>query len=144
MTGQQTHTAIARQSYTLASRTSQRTDQSLPKSMPAPTQDKIQNIFSSPSKKIKTPDTQTNPTKTVKLNNDNGLQARTTEHQLPTAVLQKRVQCLNEALVFVSSLVLADSFVLGNPLLRQAAKRYCRNKTKNINQIDDRNIPKHI
>jgi hypothetical protein len=107
--------------------------------MPAPTQEKyevftntidnkndvskIQNIFSSPSKKIKTPDTQTNPTKTVKLNNDNGLQTRTTEHQLPTAVLQKRVQCLNEALVFVSSLVLADSFVLRNPPLSQAPKR---------------------
>jgi hypothetical protein len=58
--------------------------------MPAPTQDKIQNIFSCPSKKIKTPDTQTYPTKTVKPNKDNGLQARTTEHQLPTAVLQKR------------------------------------------------------
>src|SRR5690606_4895516 len=85
MTGQQTHTANAQQSYTLASRTSQRTDQSLPKSMPAPTQEKIQNIFSSPLKKIKTPDT----TKTVKLNKDNGLQTRTTEHQLPTAVLQK-------------------------------------------------------
>ena len=36
MTGQQRHTANAQQSYTLASRTSQRTDQSLPKSMPAP------------------------------------------------------------------------------------------------------------
>jgi hypothetical protein len=44
--------------------------------MPAPTQDKIQNIFSCPSKKIKTPDTQTNPTKTDKPNNDNGLQGR--------------------------------------------------------------------
>jgi len=65
MTGQQRHTANAQQSYTLASRTSQHTDQSLPKSMPAPTQDKIQNIFSCPSKKIKTPDTQTNPTKTM-------------------------------------------------------------------------------
>lgn len=55
MTGQQTHTANAQQSYTLASRTSQRTDQSLPKSMPAPTQEKIQNIFSCPSKKLKHP-----------------------------------------------------------------------------------------
>jgi len=74
------------QPCTFASRTSQRTDQSLQKSMSAPTQGKFQNIFSSPSKKIKTPDTQTNTTKTVKLNKDNGLQARTTEHQLPTAV----------------------------------------------------------
>jgi hypothetical protein len=100
MTGQQKHIANAQQSYTLASRTSQHADQSLPKSMPAPTQDKyevftntfenkndvskIQNIFSCPSKKIKTPDTQTNTTKTVKPNKDNGLQTRTTEHQLPT------------------------------------------------------------
>ena len=37
MTVQQTHTANAQHSYTLASHTSQRTDQSLPKSMPAPT-----------------------------------------------------------------------------------------------------------
>jgi len=36
---------------------------------------------------------------------------------------KKRVQCLNEALYFVSSSLLADSFVLRNPLLRQAPKR---------------------
>ena len=36
---------------------------------------------------------------------------------------KKRIQYLNEALSFVSSLVLADSFVLRNPLLRQAPKR---------------------
>jgi hypothetical protein len=78
MTGQQTYTSNAQQSYTLASRSSQRTNQSLPKSMPAPTQEKIQNIFSCPSKKIKTPDTQADTTKTVKLNADNGLQRWTT------------------------------------------------------------------
>jgi hypothetical protein len=33
------------------------------------------------------------------------------------------VQWLNEALCFVSSLVLVDSFVLRNPPLRQAQKR---------------------
>ncbi len=37
---------------------------------------------------------------------------------------KKRVQCLIEALCFVSSSVLADSLVLRNPLLRQAPKRY--------------------
>jgi len=37
---------------------------------------------------------------------------------------KKRVQCLNEALYFVSSSVLADSLVLRNPLLRQAPNRY--------------------
>jgi hypothetical protein len=36
---------------------------------------------------------------------------------------KKRVQCLNEALCFVSSSVLAESLVLRNPLLRQAPKR---------------------
>jgi hypothetical protein len=37
---------------------------------------------------------------------------------------KKRVQCLIEALCFVSSSVLADSLVLLNPLLRQAPNRY--------------------
>ncbi len=110
MTGQQTHTANAQQSYNysrvfiflmvfvnashLTSRTSQRTDQSLPKSMSAPTQEKIQNIFSCPSKKIKTTDTQTNTTKTVKLNTDNGLQGRTTETPAANSGFAKvAVQC---------------------------------------------------
>jgi len=44
---------------------------------------------------------------------------------------KKRVQWLNEALCFVSSFLVADSFVLRNPLLRQAPKRYaqCFNDT---------------
>jgi hypothetical protein len=95
--------------------------------MPAPTQDKIQNIFSCPSKIIKTPDTQTNTTKTVKLNNYNGLQGRTPEHQLPTAVLRNggfsgKLKCSfsNQYLWWV------DSEVLRNPPLRKAAKRYRR------------------
>ncbi|RDB02442.1 hypothetical protein DVG78_28775 [Runella aurantiaca] len=37
---------------------------------------------------------------------------------------KKRVQCLNEALCFVSSSVLKESFVLRIPLLRQAPKRW--------------------
>jgi len=37
---------------------------------------------------------------------------------------KKRVLSLNETLCFVSSLVLAESLVLRNPLLRQAPKRY--------------------
>jgi len=43
---------------------------------------------------------------------------------------KKRVQCLNEALCFVSSSVLADSFVLRNPLLRQAPGRWTANLLK--------------
>jgi hypothetical protein len=66
MTGQH-HIANAQQSYTLASPASQRTDQNLPRSMPAPMQEKyevftntfdnkndvskIQNIFFLPFKK---------------------------------------------------------------------------------------------
>ena len=46
-------------------------------------------------------------------------EARTANRRLA----KKRVQCLNEALCFVSSSVLADSLVLRNPLLRQAPKR---------------------
>ncbi len=37
---------------------------------------------------------------------------------------KKQIQCLNEALCLVSRAVLADSFVLRNPLLGQALKRY--------------------
>jgi hypothetical protein len=33
-------------------------------------------------------------------------------------------KCLNEHLFFVSSVLLADSLVLRNPLLRQAPKRW--------------------
>lgn len=36
---------------------------------------------------------------------------------------KKRVQCLNEALCFVSNLVRADSLLLRNPPLRHASKR---------------------
>ncbi len=46
-------------------------------------------------------------------------EARTANKRLA----KKRVQCLNEALFFVLSSVLANSFVLLNPILRQAPKR---------------------
>ena len=45
---------------------------------------------------------------------------------------KKRVKYLNEILCFVSSLVLADSLVLRNPLLRQAPKRYMALLDKNL------------
>ena len=48
------HTGVS----TFASRTSPSTDQSLQKSFHLSTPKEIQNIFSCPSKKIKTPDTQ--------------------------------------------------------------------------------------
>lgn len=125
MTGRLTHTANAQQSYTLASRTSQRTDQSLPKSMPAPTQDKIQNIFSCPSKKIKTPDTQADTTKTVKLNADNGLQRWTTRTTGYNKVLPKwRQKCFYETIVQGSTFVLLLNFSANNPPLRQYPTRW--------------------
>lgn len=65
--------------HTLPSRTSRHTSQNLAKSVLLPTQEEIQFFFSLPSEKIKTPDTQTNLTKTVKLNKDNGLQTRWTK-----------------------------------------------------------------
>ena len=54
---------------------------------------------------------------------------------------KKRVQCLNEVLCFVSSSVLADSFRLRNPLLRQAPKRYlqCYEKTAQNTEYENFN-----
>ena len=116
------------QPCTFASRTSQRTDQCLQKSMSAPTQEKTQNIFSHPSKKIKTPDTQTNPTKTVKLNKDNGLQTRWTRTPAGNSVLpQLAVTCKIEAECYYQTCVLGDSEVLRNRQLRQHANRYLQN-----------------
>ncbi len=69
--------------------TSPPTRQSFVKELAKPTQRKIElKKFSCPSENKKYANAQTNTTqkKTVKLNVDNGLQTRKTEHQLPTAV----------------------------------------------------------
>ena len=50
---------------------------------------------------------------------------------------KKRVHCLNEALCFVSSSVLADSLVLRTPLLHQALKCY---KKLKINCMQKENL----
>ncbi len=64
---------------------------------------------------------------TLKLNNDNGLQTLTTEHQLPTAVLQKwRFSASNDSFVAGSSSVLRMKFSGVNRHLRKAAKRYAQ------------------
>jgi hypothetical protein len=113
------------QSHTFASPTNQRSSQSLQKSVSASTQNKIQNIFSCPSKKIKTPDTQTNPTKTVERSVDNDLQTRTTERQLPTAVLRNGgCSASYDSFVVGSSAVLRLNLCAKNPPLRKAANRY--------------------
>ena len=107
------------------SRTSQRYNQSFVKELAKPTQGEFQNIFSSPSKKIKTPDTQTDTTKTLKRNVDNGLQGR--PRRTPagnSGFAKKRVQWLIEHSTSHQLLWYVDSFVLRNPLLRKAANRY--------------------
>jgi hypothetical protein len=129
------------QSHTYRIRTMPPADQKCGKSVPVPSQtemrsirehlekskttsEQFQNIFSHPSKKIKTPDTQTNPTKTVKLNSDNGLQTRTTERQLVTAVLQKwRWSASYDSEVVNQNLVLRLKFSGENRHLRKAANR---------------------
>jgi len=61
---------------------------------------------------------------TRQLNNDNGLQAQWTRTPAGNSTYKKlAVQWLNEALCFVSSFVVAESLVLRNRHLRQAASR---------------------
>lgn len=111
--------------HTLPSRTIRHTSQNLAKSVLFQTQEEIQFFFSLPSEKIKTPDTQTNPTKTVKLNNDNGLQTRWTRTPAGNSVLpQLAVTCKIEAECYYQTFVQVDSEVLRNRQLRQHAKRY--------------------
>ena len=72
---------------TFASPTSPSTGQRLQKSLHLSHPDKIElKMFSCPSENKKYTTAQTNTTnkKTVKLNVDNGLQTRKTEHQQPT------------------------------------------------------------
>ena len=95
------------------------------KSVPVPTHEEFQNIFSSTSVKIKTPDTQTNTTKTVKLNNDNGIETRWTRTPAGNSVLpQLAVTCQIEAECYYQTFVQVDSEVPRNRLLRQHTKRY--------------------
>ena len=113
------------QSHTYYIRTMSPADQKCGKSVPVPTLEEFQNIFSSASKKIKTPDTQTNPTKTRKLNNDNGLQTRWTRTPAGNSVLpQLAVTCKIEAVCSYQTFVQVDSLVLRNRQLRQHANRW--------------------
>ncbi len=108
--------------------TSKPARQSFVKELAKPTQRKIElKKISSPSENKKYATAQTNTTQkmTAKLNNDNGLQGRTTEHQLPTAVLQKwRFSASYDSFVVGSSSVLRLKFSGENRHLRKAAKRY--------------------
>ena len=112
---------------TFASPTSPSTGQSLQKSFHPYHADKIElKKIPSPSEKKKYANAQPDTTKTitVKLNRDNGLQTRTTEHQQPTAVWRNGGGRGKLNSSFSNQhLCLVDSEVLRNPPLRQAPKR---------------------
>jgi hypothetical protein len=112
------------QSHTFASRTSRHTNQSLQKSVPVQTQEEFQNIFSSPSKKIKTPDTQADTTKTLKRSADNGLQGRPRRTPAGNSGFKKlAVRWLNQVQFSNQTFVQVDSFVLRNRQLLKPANR---------------------
>jgi hypothetical protein len=116
------------QSYTFASHTSQPTSQSLQKSMPAPRKDKFNfflpslqcfNFFATHSRHI------SSWTETAKIYTGQGLTM--TVDRRPacnSGFAKKRVQWLIEHSTSYQLLCYVDSFVLRNPLLRKAAKRY--------------------
>jgi len=101
MTGHSRHIANASQSYTFASRTSQRTDQSLQKSMPAQPHS----------------DRQTDDRKEQRRHNSS--YKKLAAQWLDEAFPQRR-----DRSCFVSSFVVAESFVLRNRQLLVAANRY--------------------
>ena len=110
---------------TFASPASPSTGQSLQKSFHLSHPDKIEfKKISSPSENKKYATTQTNTTKTVKPNNDNGLQTRWTRTPAGNSVLpQLAVTCKIEAECSYQTFVQVDSEVLRNRQLRQHAKR---------------------
>jgi len=81
---------------------------------------------------------------TRQLNNDNGLQAQWTRTPAPNSTYKKlAVQWLNEALFFVSSFVVADSFSASKsptscscqPLPASIKNRHQWNSTKDLRPI---------
>jgi len=106
------------------SRTSPSTDQSFVKELAKPTQQKLfLKNFPTLQKKIKNA-THSRHSMTRKLNTDNGLQIRTTEHQPVTAVWSNGgCSASYDSFVVGSSAVLRLNFYAKNPPLRQAAKR---------------------
>lgn len=110
--------------HTLPSRTSRHRSQNLAKSVLFPTQEEIQFFFSLPLEKIKTPDTQTDMTKTVKLNKENGLQTRWTRTPAGNSRFAKAgVSCFYESEVLNSVFLHLMKFSAENPRLRKAANR---------------------
>ena len=115
------HTGVS----TFASRTSPSTDQSLQKSFHLSHADKIElRKISFPSENKKYAITHIDTTKTMKLNNDNGLQTRWTRTPAGNSVLpQLAVTCKIEAECSYETFVQVASEVLRNRQLRQHANR---------------------
>lgn len=112
--------------HTLPSRTIRHTSQNLAKSVLFPTQEEIQFFFFLPSAKIKTPDSQTNTTKTRKHSNDNGLQTRLTITPAGKMGLAScGVKCLNSSAVFQINFSAGLTVLCPEiPHERQAQNRY--------------------
>jgi hypothetical protein len=96
--------------------------------MPAPTQGKFQNIFSSASKKIKTPDTQARQKSTRQMTQTDDIKMVVNhdrhKRQLITAVWRNGgFGASYDSFVVGSSVVLRLNFCAKNPPLRQATKR---------------------
>lgn len=117
------HTGVS----TLASRRSPSTDQSLQKSFHLSHADKIElkKIFS-PSENKKYATAQPDTTKTVKLNNDNGLQTRWTRTPAGNMGLAScGVSCINSSAVFQINFSAGLTVLCPEiPHERQAQKRY--------------------
>jgi hypothetical protein len=115
------HTGVS----TFASRSTPSKDQSLQKSFHLSRQDKIElKKISSPSENKKYSTAQSDTTKTVNHSIANGLQGRTTEGLLLTAVWRNGgCSASYDSFVVGSSVVLRLNFCAKNPPLRQAAKR---------------------
>ncbi len=114
-----------KKAHTLPSRTSRHTSQNLAKSVLFTTQKEIHFFLSLPSETIKTPDTQTDTTKTRKINNDNVLQSRwpgTPAHN--SRLASCGVKCLNSSAVFQFNFSSGLTVLCSeNPHERQAANR---------------------
>jgi hypothetical protein len=109
---------------TFASRTSPSTNQILQKIFYLSHADKIELKKSPPLLKKKICNRTTRQTMTLKLNTDNSVQRKTTEHQQVTAVWRNGgCSASYDSFVVGSSVVLRLNFCAKNPPLRQAANR---------------------
>ncbi|MBP7641996.1 MAG: hypothetical protein KA767_01590 [Saprospiraceae bacterium] len=112
------------------------------KSVPVPTQEEFQNIFSSPSKINKTPVTQADISKSLQRITDTGIQGR--PRRTPdgnTGLAKVVVQCSADTFVVNECLVLRINICSENRHFRQARNRYASlNNTNLYNQINTLSI----